>query len=239
VVVWKTLLKKELEIKLAWRLKRGNALKRELTREGKNRWLDVGSSSNLDPDFHYLDWLAPRDISDIDRSRFYEASIVDLKDSDFARLGAFDLLRMQHVFEHFSFEDGLKVLNNCARLLTQGGYLLMTVPDLKLFIASYQKGNFTPIFAEFASRRCSTEAPASCYFSVYAHSFGYIPVEDEEHEHRDTHKWCYDFEGLKFQVERTGKFHKIRHLGLLHPLSYIPFTHNRPGEDVCLLAQKA
>lgn len=43
---------------------------------------------------------------------------------------------------------------------------------------------------------------------------------------------------LKYQLESVKCFKNIKQVGLLHPDANIPFTHNRPHEDLCLIAQK-
>jgi predicted SAM-dependent methyltransferase len=134
-------------------------------------------------------------------------------------------------FEHFSVEDGLKVLNICYNLLADDGYILITVPDLKVYIKGYLNKTLDSVpfsFKDWATRRIPENAPQSFYFSIFAYSMPY-----------ESHLWCYDEEGLKFQLARTGKFKNIRRLSLFDPLSDIPFTHNRPEEDLCVLAQKA
>lgn len=54
----------------------------------------------------------------------------------------------------------------------------------------------------------------------------------------ESHKWCYDYEGLKYILEEIGEFENIKELKLNDELTNIPFTHNRPEEDVCIVAQK-
>lgn len=235
----RTPLFKDLEIKLGWKLKRGRqGLRSFLLREGKTRWLDIGASSTFEDGFSCVDWVAPRSMTPEQAERFYVADVKSLTDSDLERMGQYDLVRMQHVFEHFSFEDGLAVLINCSKLLAPNGYLLMTVPDLELFIRYYKNRSFNPFFFDFARERLPEDAPPSCFFSVFAHSFGYRPVGDSNIDDRNEHRWCYDYEGLAYQIKRTGKFKNIQRLGFLNPMASTPFTHNRPAEDLCVLAQK-
>lgn len=47
-----------------------------------------------------------------------------------------------------------------------------------------------------------------------------------------------DYEGLEYQLMSSGEFKNIRELKLNDPLANNPFTHNRPEEDVCAIAQK-
>jgi predicted SAM-dependent methyltransferase len=234
------MLLKQLEIKIAWRLRRGNAFKRKLIAEGKTRWLDLGCGNNFQEGFEYMDWIPHENLPDDIAKRYHRVNVVDLTDDDIASVGTFDLIRMQHVFEHFSPEDGVTVLKSCAKLLNYGGYLLMTTPDLRINIKSYLNGTYQrERFGDFAEKRIPKGAPSSFYFSVFAHSFAHAPLDESQRSIRDQHKWCYDFEGLKYQLERAGEFKNIKNLRLTDPLAHIPFTHNRPEEEVCVLAQRA
>jgi SAM-dependent methyltransferase len=131
------------------------------------------------------------------------------------------------------------VLRACARLLKPGGYLVLSVPDLRLHVKAYLS-KYRPlsarIYRDFAVRwRVPENAPPSSVFSVFAHQGGYREPLLEG----DAHKWCYDFDGVRYQIDRAGGFESIRSLSVFHPLAGTPFTHNRPAEDLCVIATKA
>lgn len=136
---------------------------------------------------------------------------------------------MQHVLEHFDFEDAVKVLKNASLLLSRGGLILLTVPDLKKNIKEYLKGHYKkwPKFIKWAQKRIPKNAPLSFYFSIFTHS---LPAS--------RHFWCYDIEGLKYIINLTKKYCNIKILDIQNFQSSIPFTHNRPQEDLCILAVK-
>ena len=205
-------------------------LKETLIKEDRTRWLDVGSGGNLESGFHYLDTYPTGIISRRFRDRYFRVDLLNASESVLAKLGSFDFIRMQHVFEHFTQEDGLNILRKCAPLLNSGGTLLITVPSLKVHIKKYMGGDYRTDkggFKDWATQRIPEDAPDSFYFSIFAHSMI-----------GESHKWCYDFEGLRFQLERAGQFTDIQELTIDSPLSSIPFTHNRPEEDVCVIARK-
>ncbi len=213
----------------------GGGLKRKLLQEGRTRWLDIGSSK-MDKGFICLNIESPPDVKSNHDDVYYQASILELKEIDFQALGTFDLVRMQHVFEHFSYEEGKRVLNSCSRLLKSNGYLLITVPDLHIHLIGYRTGYRRMGFAvDFAHKRVPKDAPASFIFSNYVHQEGYAPDEAPG----QAHKWCYDYEGIRYQLKKNGNFENIRKLDLLSRLAETPFTHNRPPEDLCVLAQKS
>ncbi|MET8777773.1 hypothetical protein ABZV58_22445 [Nocardia sp. NPDC004654] len=203
-------------------------LQQSLVGSGRLRWLDVGSGGEFAPNFHYLDifpeGLVPSDL----KSKYFRVDILNASDERLSRLGKFSLVRLQHTIEHFDFEAGVRVIVNCAKLLEPDGYLLVTAPDLKLYAEAYIAGKLQelPGFVEWAQNRIPKDAPASAYFSVFAHSMTY-----------ESHKWCYDYQGLEYLIASTGRFTNIHRLSLDSEESSVPFTHNRPDEDVCVLAQ--
>lgn len=197
-------------------------LKETLIRENKTEWLDIGCGGNLEPNFFYIDTFPEGIVAE--REKYFRVDIVNATDFQLERIGKFDLVRMQHVFEHFTPEDGIRVLGNCAKILKPDGYILITTPDLKRFVHMYLAGTISD--NEWALNRINKNSPASFYFSIFAHSMLY-----------EQHKWCYDAEGLLYQLNATDKFKNMRELPLNDELSNIPFTHNKPGEDVCVIAQ--
>lgn len=243
---WLAVLRRQLAVKIAWRLRRETprtgplGLKKRLVAEGRTRWLDIGNGDKFDPGFHYLDWFPHEPPIDVPADRCFQGDILRLTEDEFKRMGQFDLVRMQHVLEHFSFEDGPAVLRACAKLLKQDGLLLLTVPDLRFFVNAYLCGGFGAAknFQAFAMGRIPTDAPAGAYFSVFAHSFAHSPQNArDDRAHRDQHKWCYDAAGVADQLRRSGCFTAIEVIGLLHPLACIPFTHNKPEQDLCIMAR--
>ena len=41
-----------------------------------------------------------------------------------------------------------------------------------------------------------------------------------------------------YQLQKVNRFKNIRRLDLLDPWASIPFTHNMPLEDLCVIAQQ-
>jgi predicted SAM-dependent methyltransferase len=200
-----------------------NGLQEKLLKQGKTRWLEIGCGGTFDDNFTYVD-LFPETLVNA-KGRYYRLDMVNATDVSLDRLGKFDLIRMQHVFEHFTPEAGRTVLENCAKLLNKDGYLLLSTPDLRKYIGFYLTGQIKEGF-QWALNRVAPDSPDSFYFSVFSHS---LPFEK--------HEWCYDAEGLIYQLETTGKFKNVKELKLDDELANIPFTHNRPNEDVCVIAQ--
>lgn len=206
-------------------------LREKLIRDGKTRWLDVGCGGNFEKGFYYLDIFPEGVIDPKYRNKYIRIDIVNSREESLKKLGKFDFIRMQHVLEHFSYEEGQKALKNCAKLLKRSGIILITTPDLKIHVDKYLKNKYQGLieFKGWANRRIPKKAPKSFYFSIFAHGIPYGGY----------HKWCYDFDGLKYQLQNCDEFKEIRELKLKNPLSNVPFTHNRPEEDVCVIAAKS
>ncbi|AXE20512.1 hypothetical protein DR864_23625 [Runella rosea] len=198
-------------------------LKEKLVEQGKTRWLEIGCGGTFDDYFVYID-LFPETLVN-QKGKYYRLDMVNATDESLQKLGKFDLIRMQHVFEHFTPEAGRTVLENCAKLLNKDGYILISTPDLRKYIGFYLSGQIRNNF-DWALNRIPKDSPNSFYFSVFSHS---LPFEK--------HEWCYDAEGLLYQLETVGKFKNAREITLEDEMANIPFTHNRPNEDVCVLAQ--
>jgi predicted SAM-dependent methyltransferase len=206
-----------------------HSLKQVLVSTDRTRWLDMGSSSRFSEGFYFADLHPASETPENMRDKYFQFNPARASDAETGRLGKFHLIRMQHVFEHLTMEDGVKCLEKCHQLLEDDGYLLITVPDLKIFVKNYrQKKIHKMAFADWARTRIPQDAPESFYFSLFSHSFP-----------NQQHMWCYDEEGLKYQLNRTKKFKNVERLSVFHPLADIPFTHNRPEEELCVLAQRA
>jgi predicted SAM-dependent methyltransferase len=202
-------------------------LRELLIKEHKTRWLDIGSGGNFEQGFEYLDVFPIGLIPDIHRNKYHRMDILAMSQDERSSLGTFDLVRLQHTFEHFSFEEARVALRSCAALLDRGGLLLISVPDLRKHINQYTSGSYKDwnTFTSWAHQRIPNNAPASMYFAIFAYSMTF-----------ESHRWLYDSDGLRFIVELDGQFKNSQELTLDNSLSIKPFTHNRPDEDLCILA---
>lgn len=198
-------------------------LKEKLLSEGKTKWLEIGCGGTFDDNFTYIDLFPDTLVNK--KGRYFRIDMVNTTTVALEKLGKFDLIRMQHVFEHFTPENGLIVLNNCAELLNKDGYILISTPDLIKYIGFYLSGKIKDNF-DWSLNRIAKDSPNSFYFSIFSHSLLH-----------EKHEWCYDAEGLIYQLEQSGKFKNITEISLVNELANIPFTHNRPNEDVCVVAQ--
>lgn len=198
-------------------------LRDKLLKENKTKWIDIGADHTLDNFNCVALWPEPRACA---KERYFQLDMVTATDEQIEKLGKYDLVRMQHFFEHLEPEDGLQVLIKCAKLLNKDGYILISTPDLKKYVHLYASDKINQQNWDWPLKRIEKDAPKSFYFSIFSHS---MPGE--------AHKWDYDAEGLMYQLERSGKFKNIMEIPLDDDLANSPFTHNRAWEDVCVMAQ--
>jgi len=205
------------------------SLREKLIKENKNRWLDVGCNRNFEEGFYYLDIWPAKKIPLKHRKRYFRINILNASNKKLKALRKFDLVRMQHFLEHFSYEEGKIIIKKTAKLLKKDGCCIITVPDLRINALRYIEKKYKKwkAFKSWATKRIPEDAPNSFYFSVFTYSLPITP-----------HKWCYDYEGLEYLLKSSGFFKSIKELKLNDPLASSPFTHNRPEEDVCVIAVK-
>ena len=54
-----------------------------------------------------------------------------------------DIIYSSHLLEHFIYKEILSLLKECYRVLKVGGIISISVPNAKLFIDAYSKGDLT------------------------------------------------------------------------------------------------
>ena len=215
-----------------YRLRKGKCLfESELLKNNQTRWLDLGSSINhTNKNFYFADLYPIEECLDEMKSKYFQLNVSEpMSNEDRGRLGTFDFIRMQHVFEHFTFEEADVVLENCFNLLNTNGKILISVPDLDIYVRRYLNKTLKhiPSFGPWAVNRIEASSSESDYFSIYAHSMLH-----------EKHLWCYNREGLINKLKKKGRFTNIKRVGLLNRYAHIPFTHNRVQEDLCIMADK-
>ncbi|MEX1003135.1 MAG: methyltransferase domain-containing protein [Crocinitomicaceae bacterium] len=84
-------------------------------RKGKGKWVTIDMTKNCDL---FLDILKGLPFPDGSVSKIYSS----------------------HFFEHFSFKETQKILNECFRVLAPGGTISICVPNAKLYIEAYLNG---------------------------------------------------------------------------------------------------
>lgn len=92
--------------------------------------------------------------------------------------GSCDMIVLHHVLEHFGCGEGFGLIAESFRLLQPGGTLLIFVPDLKALAQHWLLG------------RLDTQIYVTSLYGAY--------MGDDS----DRHKWGFDWESLRREVER-------------------------------------
>lgn len=100
--------------------------------------LNLGSFTHMFHGWRNLDRL---DLGDWARGRRYSFTQWDLSVGLPYDDGIADLIFMSHALEHFSYDEGVKLLRECRRVLKRGGLLRIAVPDGRRLIDLYVAGN--------------------------------------------------------------------------------------------------
>jgi predicted SAM-dependent methyltransferase len=90
----------------------------------------------------------------------------------------------EHVIEHISERQGLRLLAELYRILRPGGVLRMTTPDLQKIIAIYQDQNpavSREAYSRFLDNMTGRRHDRGCQvFNDYMHLWGHLYIYDEE-----------------------------------------------------------
>ncbi len=102
-----------------------------------------------------------------------------------------------HFIEHLRFQEGLTFLQRCYRIMTSGGIIRLTFPNLELWVKNYYENDLE-------------------FFQMYYKTFGYLHSGAElktrgeilmHHFYNTGHKWGYDIESIQDILERAGFTH--------------------------------
>ncbi|MDX1371055.1 MAG: hypothetical protein R3321_01210 [Nitrososphaeraceae archaeon] len=204
------------------------SLQKTLISSSQKNWLDLGASVTRASGFDYADIFPVEELPDELQGNYFRWNV---SEPDLANKNdkIYDFIRLQHVFEHLRYEEGQIALRNLFDRLSSGGIMLITVPDLKIYIKRYQRKclDVDWSFKYWAEKNLPVNSPQSFYFSIFTHSAS-----------NQSHKWCYDREGLGFAIQNALPESTFKFIKWYHKEASIPFTHNRPLEDLCVLIKK-
>jgi predicted SAM-dependent methyltransferase len=100
-------------------------------------------------------------------------------------------LYSSHFFEHLSFEEIQSFLDDCMRVLAPGGQFSICVPNARLFIEAYSKGD-------------SADAAALCGFTPAYNHTTRIDCVNYMAYMGGAHKYMFDEENLLFILRSKG-----------------------------------
>lgn len=105
--------------------------------------------------------------------------------------GRVDRIYSSHMFEHIPYNELLKFINECHRVLKVGGVLSVCVPNSELYIQAYVKKENSPILAQGYE-------PARVDTGSYLDLVNYIAYMGGEH------KYLFDNENLVNTLKKGG-----------------------------------
>ena len=134
-----------------------------------------------------------------------------------------ELIFCEHVFEHFTFAEGRRLLADWYRLLAPGGRVRIGVPGLEGTIKKYQTGSWRNRKYGKSARRWKRATGAE-YFNACFYMWG--------------HKFIYDEETLK-KVMRQAGFKNVKHqpYGKSYRCPELCGLETRPAVETTLIVE--
>lgn len=126
----------------------GRLVARRATPIGARKLLQLGCGENPRPEFVNLDFYRRHNRDQLDVMH-------DLRRPLPFPSGVFEGIFTEHVLEHLAPQAALRLLEECHRVLAEGGKVRIVVPDLEKYIAYYVG---TPPSAQFESFANGCEA---------------------------------------------------------------------------------
>ena len=143
----------------------------------------------------------------------------------------FEVIVSQHVIEHLTMEDELlPLLNDCFRVLKQGGHIWLSTPDMEKVSKSYINNQCSDMITDRKERlpHWNMDGVPSQHF-----------LNDIFHQQLE-HRNLFDFELLKWCLEQSGftQVKRIDEPSLLAEYSEIP-QRNDDYQSLYVKAMKA
>jgi len=122
-------------------------------------------------------------------------------------------INMSHIFEHFTRDDGSKLLRECYRLLKPGGVVRISCPDLFLYAKAYVNHDIS-FFDSIAIRKACMYEGLTTYGDLFI---------SKAYDNENGHKWFYDAESVINLLNEVG-FTKAEQRNLHE--SSLPYIEN-------------
>lgn len=154
----------------------------------RNKYIDLGCGPNIHAEFVNVDymWRPGVDLCwDIRTGLPFEN-------------GRFDGVFSEHCLEHFPIEEGMKILREARRLLRDGGFLRIVVPDAEIYLKTYVEKLYSRPESRFPfeieERRSEWYSPLSSVNRIFY----------QDRESLFGHRCMYDFDLLSKLLTIAG-----------------------------------
>ena len=161
--------------KIFYRLQRKSIIKNYLATQTINK-LQIGGGSNPFPG-----WLNTDITPNADNTIFLDATEQFPFEED-----SFDYVFCEHMIEHISYLEGINMLQECYRILKQGGKIRVSTPNLKIFLELFhaEKSETQLQYLEWIStnwlqKQGIKEKGAAFPLNLVMHSWGQQFIYDE------------------------------------------------------------
>jgi len=174
-----------------WRIKTNKAFKKYLSANNGPK-LQLGAGLNELPGWFNTDYFERPAIFFLDVTKRFPFP------ND-----TFDWVFSEHHIEHITYKQAQLMLAEAYRVMSPGGYIKITTPDLEKYIRSYAEGRIeSPLIKEHVRH---------WIYSGFAYASEYKPVGEnfEAHFINDIflnyeHRFIYDQRALKELLEKVG-----------------------------------
>src|SRR3990167_5749698 len=157
-------------------------------------WINLGSSNLILPGWENLD-----------RTGNPGTRLCDVRLGLPFPTGSARVIVTSHVIEHLHPTTEVpSVLRECVRVLRPGGTIRIAVPDLEILLRCYTKKEWSPVEVSQSELQqyvgvSFTDMPACLKFSAVTFGNG-----NPNAASYDGHQAVWDFEGMKWTLERAG-----------------------------------
>ena len=201
--------------RVIWPVRRRRAAKAYF-RSHETRKLNIGAG----PDFRLEGWL------NTDRNPDYSRGVayLDATEPFPFKDATFDYVTSEHLIEHLTYDEGLRMLGRCFRVLRPGGRIRIATPDLRVYVdlfrpdksdvqrryIRYHVDKFLPRYGRDPRNRSALGSLAERARS--AASDAALTCLVINNEFRDWgHRFIYDRETLSAAMERAGFVDVVRY----------------------------
>jgi len=181
-----------------------HAVRREMTLAGVHREakvhvppdlrasrVQIGGGRQVLPGFLNIDIAPPADL------------IFDVREGVPLPTESAEFIFMEHFLEHVDYPVSVKrIVAECRRVLATGGQLVIGVPDARMIIEAYIRGDATirrRMMRDWYGKRDNQD-----HFNTYLDLVNYVFRDQDNSDRYTPHLWAYDYEKLASLCQEAG-----------------------------------